>query len=398
MERPEESSDKFYSICGSILLTVSALGRFVSYPISTSDYTYFVSKWFIALQNHPGLTAFRTPFSDYSPLYLYFLKLLTYIPIPSLYSVKTLSILFDIAMALVVCTLVRKSTNRLYTRAKLFFVFAIMFSIPTLVINSSLWGQSDAIYALGILVCVYYILQNRPLAAILVFSLAFSVKLQAVFFLPVLVGYCLRKESSAGYLIFIPLIYFLSIIPARLGGGSLSDLLLVYARESGEYTSLSVSAPNVFTLFNHYQFLDSAQHILFLGGILLAGFCSVTIAAYVFYKRNMSTESMVRISLFCVLLLPYVLPRMHERYFYLADVLSVVYSLINPKYWYIPVLIVGSSLLSYIPYLSQVSWFSHLSIDLRIPSLLLVTALAVLSRHIVRREIILPTTTIAIPV
>src|SRR5436853_614759 len=81
----------------------------------------------------------------------------------------------------------------------LFFIFALMLSIPTLLINSMLWGQSDAVYAAGVVMCLYFILTDKPLAAVLAFSFAISVKLQAIFFAPVLIGYLLRKESTAGY-------------------------------------------------------------------------------------------------------------------------------------------------------------------------------------------------------
>jgi hypothetical protein len=51
------------------------------------------------------------------------------------------------------------------------------------------------------------------------------------------------------------------------------------------------------------------------------------------------------------ILMPYTLPGMHERYFYLADVLTVVLAFYRPLLWYVPLLVQGSSLLSYAPFL-----------------------------------------------
>ncbi len=42
---------------------------------------------------------------------------------------------------------------------------------------------------------------------------------------------------------------------------------------------------------------------------------------------------------------------MHERYFYLADVLSIIYAFYFPRYFFIAVIMQLCSLLSYAPYL-----------------------------------------------
>jgi hypothetical protein len=55
--------------------------------------------------------------------------------------------------------------------------------------------------------------------------------------------------------------------------------------------------------------------------------------------------------LFFVLLCPFVLPHMHDRYFYAADVLSIVYAFQRPSRWFLPVAIVTGSVICYIPFL-----------------------------------------------
>ena len=95
--RENENAALVFGVFGALLLCVSLLIRLLSYPIVTSDYTYFVAKWFSALATSHGLTAFTYPFANYAPLYLYLLKVLTFIPVSSLISSKTLSFLFDIS-------------------------------------------------------------------------------------------------------------------------------------------------------------------------------------------------------------------------------------------------------------------------------------------------------------
>jgi Gpi18-like mannosyltransferase len=59
----------------------------------------------------------------------------------------------------------------------------------------------------------------------------------------------------------------------------------------------------------------------------------------------------VKLTLVFALGIPFLLPEMHERYFYLADVISVVYAFYAPRHFYVPILVQLCSLLSYAPYL-----------------------------------------------
>ena len=52
-----------------------------------------------------------------------------------------------------------------------------------------------------------------------------------------------------------------------------------------------------------------------------------------------------------VLAVPFFLPEMHERYFYLADVLTIVMAFYVRRYWPVAVVVSACSLLSYAPFL-----------------------------------------------
>ncbi|MDE1925110.1 MAG: hypothetical protein KGH79_02935 [Patescibacteria group bacterium] len=372
-------SQKLQYAAGAVLLLASSTVRLAAYPIVTSDYTYFLSKWFDALAANPGLSAFKMPFADYAPLYLYALKLLTFIPISSLYSIKTLSLVFDIALASVAVMLVRQAmpsagglSGQGGTR---FFAFAVMMSVPTFVINDSLWGQSDIIYASGVAASLYFVLTDRPLPAVLFFALALSVKAQAVFFFPVLLGYAIRKRAW-WQLSLIPAIYLLAVVPAWLGGGSFPYWFFIYLHQAGEYNGLSVSAQSIFAFANPLPLSAVMISVLFYAGILAALACAAALTVAVVRTPQAFSSQIVLLALLCASVLPYLLPRMHERYFFLADVFSVLYALYVPRRWYLPAIVVFASLISYMPFLSgQVSWFSAINIDLRIPSVLMLVAI-----------------------
>lgn len=348
--------------CTVLLLAVAA--RMWSFPVVTTDYTYFVAKWFLALKEHPGLTAFLQPFADYTPAYLYVIKILTWLPLYSLYSVKIFTLLCDLAIAYTVYALLRATTH--YTHEQRLLASSITFIAPTLLINSSLWGQSDAVYALPVLLSFFAILLNRPLWAAVWFAVAMSVKLQAVFFLPVIVGFLWHKKRLHE-LIIVPLIYIGLTIPALVGGASMTEVMGVYLHQSGEYTSLNVSSQSLFAFADTFRLAPQTQTLLFWMGISMA--LIVALGGVWLAARTKTPYAYTELTLAVVLLIPLFLPRMHERYFYLADLFSLLYAYYVPRQWFVPVLVLGASFLAYMPFLgAQVGLFSPLTVDLRIPA------------------------------
>lgn len=365
-------------VIGIILVAVTSFLRLVWYPVEVSDYTYFGKPWFDLLQSHAGLTAFIEPFADYAPLYLYLLKLLTFIPVSSLVSEKTLSLLFDVLIAYL-GYLILKSASQWSLRSDVLFIAAVtLFALPTVMMNSSLWGQADALYSAGVMASLLGILLNAPLFASIAFGIAISFKVQAIFFAPVLIGYLLRKKETWKYLLVPPLVFLVSVVPALIGGGSPSYWLFIYAVQAGEYPWLSVSAQSFFAFLQALPLTPLMTTTAFWVGIAVSMSVAIIIAYLMKRMPELVPGRVVLISLAAALLLPYLLPRMHERYFYLADLFAVLYAFFRPRRWLVPVIVVGASLASYMPFLSdQVSFLSWAEVDLRIPALLLLIPIAV---------------------
>jgi hypothetical protein len=82
------------------------------------------------------------------------------------------------------------------------------------------------------------------------------------------------------------------------------------------------------------------------------------------------------------LLIPFLLPSMHERYFYLADILTVVMAFYRPNLWYVPVLVQTSSALSYVPYLFHPP--PEKLVDFRILTTLMLAAILAIGRALLR--------------
>lgn len=363
------------------LLAASAAARFFAYPTVDSDYTEFFAKWLAVLAHAPGLSALATPFSNYPPLYLYLFKILSVIPISGLYGIKALSLIFEVVIAAAAAWMVGKSAPRAYGRSELFLIFAVMLSVPTLLINGSLWGQVDSLYAAFVLLSLSALLRKRPLAAAILYGVALSFKIQAIFFLPVFLGYLLRDVRRLGYVLALPAAYMISVIPAWLAGAPLPYLLTIYLRQADEYASLSLNSSSVFAFTQGLQISPLAQGLLSWAGIAVAGGYAAFIAYRIMRLPAADAASWLYFTLLSVIAIPYFLPHMHERYFYLADMFSVIYAFYVPRQWYVPIFVVLSSFIGYSAFLSQeVPWFAMLYryADVRVASVLMLVALLLL--------------------
>lgn len=347
-----------------ILLGAFALfSRISLFPYASGDYGQFLSHWFDTLQAAGGLPGIGLSLGDYTPPYVYILSLLTYLPIYSLYSIKLVSVLFDFVLAIAVMRTVYLSGRN---KTAAIGAYAAVLFAPTVLLNSAFWAQCDGLYTAFLILSLCAYLREKPLAGTIYFSIAFCFKLQAIFFAPLLVFLWLKDRIKLRHFLVIPGIYLLSILPAWIAGRPIGELLTIYAAQSGQYSGISLNAPNLYIFIEGNTDRALSTSAIFLcGGLVL-------LFLYLLYRQNtpVTKESILRVALFFALLLPYFLPHMHERYFYLADILAILYAFYRPRRFYLPVLVVGASLAAYIPFL-----FGGEPFSLRLASILMLLAL-----------------------
>ena len=88
-------------------------------------------------------------------------------------------------------------------------------------------------------------------------------------------------------------------------------------------------------------------------------------------RARLDRDRIVTAAAVFVIGVPFLLPGMHERYFYLADVVTVVLAFYRPQLWPVPVLVQAASLLSYGPFLFSTAPL----VNLKILAVLMLTAL-----------------------
>lgn len=325
-----------------ILLVATLIPRLLLFPFESGDYTGNLSIWYDTLKEG-GFGSLKTGFHNYSPSYMYLMYLMSLTAIPKLWAIKLISVFFDYLLAWAVYRLVSHQFSK--KKAILAAVSALI--LPTVLFNSALWAQCDSLYTAFLLLSLGEMTRERYRKGMIWYALAFAFKLQFIFFILLPLALFARKKFGLKEFLWIPLIYVLSVLPNWIVGRPLSELLLIYVQQSGDHAGLSSFAPNI------YQWLLWAPNDLFTR----FGIGFTAILTLLFYwgmtriRVHFTPALLVQIALFSTLLLPFFLPRMHDRYFYPADVLSLVYVFFYPKKWYIPVLVVSASFFSYLYFL-----------------------------------------------
>jgi Gpi18-like mannosyltransferase len=321
-----------------------------------------------------GFHSFGLSFSDYTPPYLYYLGAsdsFLYPVVRDEIIIKIGPIICDFVLATFVFKLVRLKYRQ--GPAPIYAYLAVLLA-PTVCVNSAYWGQSDAIWTTGIVACLYFILARKELLAFAWLGAAIAFKVQAVFFVPFLVALALKRRVAWTGFLLIPLIYLIAVVPSAIAGRSFWSLLKIYNSQATEYSDLTLYAANI------YQWVPNNAHQLarpatFWGLLVIAGL----IAALASQQSGLNDTQLVACATASVLVVPFVLPHMHDRYFYAADVLSIAFAFYVRGGFMIAIALQVASLFAYGPFL-----FGSSPISLGVVAIGLLVTIAILLRAIAR--------------
>lgn len=324
-----ETELTFYAavtVCGII-------ARALLFPLSSWDLEHFLIPWYETIRDNGGFRAVGMDIGDYTPFYRYFLAFLTTCHIPAAPGIKVFSGIFEFVGAVYAA---RIAALAFPGSSKPLITFAACFCLPSVLFNSAAWGQCDGIYTCFILMSLYYLLRERDMLSMAMFGMAFAVKLQAVFFAPFVLVMLLRKRLRFRSVLLVPAIYVVMILPALFAGGSFLNLLTVYFRQAGQYGTLNMALPNVWTLL-----IDVKEPALGQAGVFFAG---AAMLCYVWYgvqhgsSGKLTVFEAVTAAAVSCMAVPYFLPFMHERYYFTSELLLVLVIMCRPKnLWMLPI-------------------------------------------------------------
>ena len=315
------------------------------------DYTLAFGTWYEFIVDNGYFLALKYDFSNYNVLYLYLLTLAAF-SLPSLTGtliVKVLPMVFDFILAFFVYKCVRLKYSQSETAPHLAALVTLL--APTVVLNGAIWGQNDSIYTTFLVACLYGLLSGRQVWAFIAFGISFSFKLQALFLAPLFLWLLTKKRVNWRYFFLSPLVYFVTLIPAWIIGRPLEELILIYLNQADQNKRLTKNAINL------YQWIPNHYIDWYPIGVVFAASVVAIIAVFVYKSRVEVTEDLVIYMATCsVLIMPFILPKMHDRFFFPADIIAIVLAFYLPRYWYTPVIIGMTSLLAYFPFLYGVTF------------------------------------------
>lgn len=335
----------------AVLMALALAARASVFDMQTGDYRDWLARWVSYYRENGGFRAFSQlpPYCNYHVPYLYFLALFSYLSVPDLYLIKLLSVLFDILLAWAVLKLCGRMTGNRALRIAAFF--AVLFW-PTVFLNSAVWGQCDSIYAALALLGIWLALEDRPILSMSLMAFSFAFKLQAVFVLPVIAVLWIYGKYSWKHLLVFPAAYLLILVPAMLLGRPIPETIFFYLQQTGSIgDGLNYNSPSIFAIFWNIR-EEQAESISRIA-ICAAGLYLVNLIALAWIKRRrLNDRAVICLALLMAVGIPFLLPHMHDRYFYAADLLSLALAFGMPALFLTAPLVEFASFLGYYAYLS----------------------------------------------
>lgn len=357
-ERGEEKVGAFfrkiqYPLLFVFITIIAFVLRTLMFKMRTGDYNSFLIKWFDHIKANGGFLALGEKIGDYTPAYFYILAFLTYLPFDSLYSIKVVSCLFDILLATSVTLCAWQFSKNKKVAVS---VYAIVSLLPTVFFNSGAWAQCDGIYVSFAVLCLYFLMRKKNFTAMIMYGISFSFKLQAIFIAPLLgVLWFKRKIPRTSPLVALG-VFFLSCVPAWILGRDLWEVLTTYFAQAGQYSSrLTLNAPTLMALLGTV----SKSWVEYISSTFVVLTLAVTVfVMYLCGHTDLGKDVLVDFGLLFALGVPYLLPHMHERYFYMADVLAIIYGVLHRKRWYTVLLTQFCSFYVIVEYLFTLNYLS----------------------------------------
>lgn len=340
-----------------LLFALGAAIRWAGRYFVSEDMTYCLMPWFEKIKAAGGLPALSSQVGDYGILYQTLISIMTYLPIQSVVQYKLLSSLFDIPLALVAAAIYRDvrlsdmaatPETRSRVRMQSWLVAAVVWLLPTVMLNSSYWGQCDSMYATCCLATLYLMRRNSFVGAFVMLGLAFACKLQTVFILPIIIVYYLvKKRFSLMWILLSVAVMWLSGIVAFAYGRNLLAPILIYTGQVGHYQEMYMSFPSLWMLVGNDYWSMRWFAILLTVAVLAVGlwYC-------LNHKNNvLSNERFYAVAAWFMWTMLLLLPSMHDRYAYLLDLLLVLLACWDRRFVKYAVITVLTSLYYYGIYL-----------------------------------------------
>ncbi|WP_066816173.1 hypothetical protein [Sphingomonas mali] len=315
------------------------------------DLPDYLVPWFEHIRRTGPIAAFAHPFGNYTPPYLYLLAATTLAaPLADpITLIKLLSVAGTIGLVAAMWRLLAALDVAHPSRKAI-----IVFALPSVILNAGLLAQCDAMWAAVSVMALTAAVKRRHAAMLAWCGFALAIKLQPAFTAPIFIALLIGWRVPIRLWPVAPTAFIAAMLPAWLLGWPAADLATIYLRQADWSPLLSLNAPNIWAI---------AQALPMIGDLPLTGLAIATavgvsaglIARFAWQPPD--RDQLLAAALLVTLATVGLLPRMHERYFFLADVLALglAFARNDRRSWKIAGLVQFASLAGLAAYVSGLS-------------------------------------------
>lgn len=361
---------------------VFLLGAFIRWsylPHLAADLEFMNSSWFEAIKEG-GMGAVLDPALQYtySPLHLYMWTVAAKLfgGFDTHVVLKLLSLAFEALTVGAGWLLVRAVLPQERKAMGSLVGFAMLWLSPMMIWNVAAWGQTDVCFAVFGVLAVLLLIRDKPEWALCCLGVALAWKLQAIFLLPlfVMAWFCGNKRFSLLWFLAVPGILLLSGVPMMLVGESPMFAVNIYLGQTDLYTEITYNCPNLYALMGKaiggnkaiLGMFSRTGMVLCIGALgmmlvwLTARRAKLAPLATFASQAKFAPQATVLLGAWCVFCCVFFLPRMHERYAIVGELLLICWAVsLNKPRGYAYVLIeLLPTLSAYAKYMYREPFFS----------------------------------------
>ena len=303
-----------------LISLLALIPRYMFRDFQCGDMRGALLPWYERLSSMNPKIALSTQVGNYNLLYQLVIYLLSFIKGEAIYKIKIFSVIFDYVLAAGVYVFVKKISN-----TKALAAYAITLFLPTVWINSAMWGQCDAIYVSLIILALYMLYTEKPKTSFILLGVSFAFKLQTVFIMPFYVLVYIygiknkKKTIRLWHVILIPLTVLATALPNIFAGRPIKDILDIYLEQTDTYKYITMNYPSFWNLI-HLIYENDKAWCIGITGLILVGLIIFMLVKKVDVPGKHFLWCAFLISYTCVLFLP----SMHERYGMLYEILALI--------------------------------------------------------------------------
>ena len=320
------------------ILLIGLFIRFTYFPFLSEDLKQYNVPWLNLMRESGIAGVFQDRvFFNYSPLHLYLWTLVAKCTgsMDALAVLKAVGLVFDGLLCFAcwhtVCMLVGNDGNG----TRKLIAFALLWLHPILVWNNAAWGQTDVIYGLFAVSSLLLLMRNRPVWAILCYAVAFALKMQALFLFPLFlfVYFCNEKKFSFLWFLALPAVLISSGIPLVLVDQSPLYGITNYMGQIDTYSYMTYNYPNLFAIVGDIH--ANSQMVVGMHSRFGMVLCLVVLGCMLVFcvrkRAVMDPRRILQLAVWSIWCCVFLLPRMHERYGFVGEMLLACWVLVSGR-------------------------------------------------------------------